>query len=329
MNKHYNLRFLHRVRFFFLTGLLLTTLTLLDCHAQTPTDGLMMPKGNLCLVGMYSHDRWTNYWEGTLKRENLNLGKVTTQSVTAMAALGITDRINLLVALPYIWTNASAGTLHGQRGLQDLSVNLKWQPLLQEVGPGKLSAFAVAGFSTPLSHYTPDFLPMSIGLGSTTASLKGIIHYRTHIGAFATVQAGYTRRNNVTLDRTSYYTDHLVFSDEVALSDMVDGSVRAGYLGAHLTAEAILSRQTTLGGFDIRRNDMPFVSNLMQATRLGANVIYRPKAAGPLSFQAGGAYKLQGRNMGQSTTVYAGLLYILPLWNKSDNPKNTFFQNNN
>ena len=56
-------------------------------RAQTPTDGLMMPAGNLCVVGMYSHDSWKNYWEGTLKRENLNLGTVTNQSVTAMAAM--------------------------------------------------------------------------------------------------------------------------------------------------------------------------------------------------------------------------------------------------
>ncbi|MES2733876.1 MAG: hypothetical protein V4714_19165 [Bacteroidota bacterium] len=298
-------------------------------QAQTPTDGLMMPAGNLCAVGMYSHDSWKNYWEGSLKRENLNLGTVTTQSVTAMAALGVTDKINVLVAVPYVWTKASAGTLHGQSGLQDLVLNLKWQALQKESAFGKLSLYAVAGFSTPASNYTPDFQPMSIGMGSTTGSLKGIVHYRTKFGAFVTLQGGYTVRNNIKLDRASYFTDHLIFSNQVAMPNVIDGSVRAGYLGPRLTAEAVLSRFTPLDGFDIRRNDMPFPSNLMQATRVGANFIWRPRFAGPLSFQTGFNYTTHGRNMGQSTTVYGGLLYIFQLWKKSTDPKDTFFQNNN
>ena len=48
--------------------------------SQTPTDGLMMDKGNLCTGFMYTFDQWKNYWEGDLKRENGNIGKITTQS---------------------------------------------------------------------------------------------------------------------------------------------------------------------------------------------------------------------------------------------------------
>jgi hypothetical protein len=311
----------------FTLGLLLNAAQ--SVQAQTPTDGLMMSAGNLCTVGMYSHDSWKYYWEGTLRRENLNIGQVTTQSVTAMAALGVNDKLNIMVALPYVWTAASAGTLNGQRGLQDLSLNVKWRAIEQELGPGKLSAFTVAGLSTPASNYTPDFLPLSLGMGASTASLRGILHYRSNGGAFITAQAGYTRRNNITLDRSSYYTDRLVFSNEVAMPDVVDGSVRAGYLGPVWTAEAILSRFTTMGGFDIRRNDMPFPSNLMQATRIGANFVYRPKFSKALSFQAGISGTTHGRNMGQSITSYGGVLYIFQLWKKSADPKNTFFENNN
>lgn len=297
--------------------------------AQTPTDGLMMSEGNICVVGMYSHDSWKNYWEGNLKRENLNIGTITTQSVTAMAALGITKKLNLMVSLPYIWTSASAGTMHGQRGIQDLSVNLKWKALEKQSDFGKLSLFAVGGFSLPASKYTPDFLPLSIGSASRTGSVKGVMHYRAKFGAFITAQAGYTVRDNIKLDRNSYYTDHLILSNEVALPNVADGSIRAGYLVKHLIAEAILGRSTALSGHDIRRNDAPFPSNRMQATRLGISVTYRPQSIKGLSFQAGANYTTHGRNVGQSTTAYGGILYIIQLWQKSPDAKATFFQNNN
>ena len=40
-------------------------------HAQSPTDGLMMPKGNLCHLVQYTHSSWDHYWEGDLNRVNL------------------------------------------------------------------------------------------------------------------------------------------------------------------------------------------------------------------------------------------------------------------
>ncbi len=58
--------------------------------AQTLTDGLMMPQRNLCTGFLYANDQWKNYWEGTRMRDNLNLGKVTTQSIMWMGAYGIT-----------------------------------------------------------------------------------------------------------------------------------------------------------------------------------------------------------------------------------------------
>jgi hypothetical protein len=38
-------------------------------RAQTLTDGLMMPKNAFCTGFMYTHDSWTEYWEGELKRK--------------------------------------------------------------------------------------------------------------------------------------------------------------------------------------------------------------------------------------------------------------------
>jgi hypothetical protein len=278
--------------------------------AQTPADGLMMSKGSICTVALYSRDSWEQYWEGPLKRQNANIGTVATESFHLMAAAGITKKLNLIMDLPYVRTHISAGTLRGMRGVQDLSMALKWQAYTAEVYGGKFSAFGVAGFSTPLGNYVKDYLPASIGFGSTTGSLRGTLHYKTRIGFFVTANAGYTRRSNIQIDRNSYFTDRMVYSDEVWMPNVADGSVRAGFLNRHVQAEAILSRFTTLGGFDITRNNMPFPSNLMQATRLGVNAVYRPGYLKNFSFNAGASYATHGRNVGQSSMVYGGLQYV-------------------
>ena len=119
--------------------------------AQTDMDAIMMEKNAFCVGPMYSYSSWKNYWEGTLKRENLNLGKVSTQMFGLMGNYGITRKLNALFSVPYVKTKASAGTLHGMDGIQDLSLFLKWKPFEKKLGDGKLSLFGIAGVSFPLS----------------------------------------------------------------------------------------------------------------------------------------------------------------------------------
>src|SRR4026209_2651728 len=89
-------------------------------NAQTDMDAIMMEKNAFCVGPMYSYSSWKNYWEGTLKRENLNLGKVTTQMYGLMGNYGVTRKLNALFSVPYVRTKASAGTLQGMKGVQDL-----------------------------------------------------------------------------------------------------------------------------------------------------------------------------------------------------------------
>jgi hypothetical protein len=282
--------------------------------AQTATDGLMMAKGQVCVMAVYTHDRWQEYWEGTLKRENYNIGKVTTQSLGVMAAAGITKHVNIMASLPYVSTHASAGTLNGRQGFQDASVAVKVRPFEKDVLAGKLSAMTVIGFSTPVSKYVADYLPMSIGLRSTTGSARGIIHYKHKTGIFTTIQAGYIRRSNITIDRYAYYTDRQYTTNEVWMPDVANYSARAGYYSKKLIAEAWVDHMQTLGGTDIRRNDMPFPSNRMIATRVGVMGTYRLPFVKNLSVLSSVGYTVAGRNMGQSTSISGGLSYIIDAW---------------
>jgi hypothetical protein len=93
-----------------------------------------------------------------------------------------------------------------------------------------------------------------------------------------------------------------------------------------LIAEAVLNNWTTLGGFDITRNNMPFPSNKMNATMAGVNIKYVLPSLPQLSIVAGGMHTVAGRNVGQATTVYGSFFYVLDLSRKtksSDQSSNT------
>ena len=280
--------------------------------AQTFTDGLMMPKKDLCTGFIYSNDSWKKYWEGTLNRENGNIGTVSTKSVAWMGAYGITDKLNVIAVVPYVWTHASQGTLADMKGLQDLTIGAKYNFLKQTIGTGDLSMFAVGSYSTPLSDYTPDFLPLSIGLAAQKLAVRFTTHYKLSSGWYATGNLGYIWRSNVTIDRPAYYTDgQQTLSDEVWMPNVLDYSFNVGYLKNGLQAFIGYTQQNTLGGGDIRRQDMPFVSNRMNFSKIDATVKYFIPKINSLAVWAGVGYTVTGRNTGQSTYYMGGFLYTL------------------
>jgi hypothetical protein len=278
--------------------------------AQTITDGVMMPKQDLCTGFVYEHDRWSSYWEGTLKRDNQNIGTLTTRSVTWMGSYGLTDDINVIAMVPYVSTSASLGVLKGIHGVQDLSLAVKYRGPRARVGRGSLRAFAVASVAGPLTDYTPDFYPLSIGSHSRRLAGRLTLSYTEKRGLYVDASGAYTWRDDVTLDRSSYYTDgHLYYSDQVDMPGVVDYTIRAGYNGRRIKAPVSYSWQHTLGGGDIRRQDMPFVSNRMNASRLEATLSYSVPRLENLAVKLGAARTLTGRNVGQSTTFQTGILY--------------------
>ncbi len=279
-------------------------------NAQTEIDGIMMAKNNLCIGPMYGYSSWKNYWEGTLKRENLNLGTVSTQMISVMGNYGITNKLNILFGAPYITTKASAGTLHSQKGIQDGSLWLKWMPVERKLGNGDLSLYGIAGVSAPLSKYVADYLPLSIGLRSKTFSLRAMGDYQLG-NFFVTASAAYVFRDNIRIDRDAYYTTQMHYTNEVSMPNVFTYNIRAGYRSLNFIAEAFLDNMITQGGFDITRNNMPFPSNTMNAMRLGAWLKYELNKPKGLSFIATGNYVVSGRNVGQATTIGGGIFQII------------------
>jgi len=278
--------------------------------AQTDLDAIMMNKKQFCQGLTYDYSSWDHYWEGTFKRDNENLGTVSSQMLMYMPNYGITNDLNVMASVPYAWTKASQGTLHGMEGMQDLSVSVKWKPLTKSFGKNQFSLITVGSFSTPLSDYVIEFLPMSIGLGSTNLTARGMIDYRR--GRFTvTGSAAYTWRSNVKLDKDSYYDTELHLTDEIEMPNVTLYQLRTGYRGRYLIAEALLTKMITLGGYDITKNNGQLYPNLrMNSTMVGANIKYTIKSFTNLSVVAGGNFTIAGRNVGQSTAFNVGAFYV-------------------
>lgn len=286
-------------------------------NAQTEIDGIMMGKKQLCTGAVYQYNAWNTYWEGSFKRDNPNLGTVSGNAFSVNANYGITDKLNLIVGLPYITTHASAGTLKGQKGLQDFSATLKYMPIEKTIGKATYSLYTIAGLSVPTSNYVADFLPLSIGLRSKTGTFRLMGDYQR--GHFTTtLSAAYLKRAKITIDRNAYFTTEMIYSNEVAMPDIINVNLRMGYRSSRLIAEAILDNQVTQGGFDITKNNMPFPSNTMNALKIGMHSKYTFPKNQNLSVVGGFNHVLNGRNVGQTNAVYAGLFYIIN-FNKKTN----------
>ncbi|MFN4147774.1 MAG: hypothetical protein ACK4GN_18270 [Runella sp.] len=294
-------------RFYKKLGLIALMAMPLLSQAQMPHDAIYMPKKTACLAMTYSRSTWNEYWEGTLKRDNLNIGTHTTINYMPMVAAGITDRLNVIVGLPYIQTQASGGNLMWMQGFQDVSAWLKYK-FIDKKG---LSLHLAGGVSTPVSNYVPDFLPMSIGLGSRTATGRLILNYQHKSGLYFTGHGSYTYRTNIKVDRDAYQAFGRVFNtNEVFIPNAIDASARLGYLskGQKLQFEGFVERFECTSGDDIRRNDMPFPTNNMQMTALGGYAKFQPKRLG---VNARVAHVINGLNVGQATSYSVGLLYIV------------------
>ena len=304
---------------FHLSTVLFFSLVATLAKAQTVDDAVMMSKKQWCNGLTYMHSSWREYWEGTSKRENKNLGVVSTQSVMLMSNYGVSDKLNVIVTVPYVWTHASAGTLHGLKGFQDIDLDLKYEFFSKKIGKGTLSLIAVGSFSTPLTNYENDFMPMSIGLGSTNLTGRLTVDYQSGI-FFATLSSAYSWRSDVTIDRTSYYTDEIHYTNKVDMPNQLNSNLLFGIRKTNLTVQAVVMNMYTFGGFDIRKNDMPFVSNQMNMTSLGGHVKYFIPFVPNLELIGGADFvidvpqlRISGRNMGQSSTYTAGLYYVLSM----------------
>ena len=122
------------------------------------------------------------------------------------------------------------GDLQGMSGFQDATLALKYNVLRREGGLGRFRAFVVGAAAAPLTDYTPDFYPLSIGSASKRLHARGTLSLDGGAGWFVEGSAGYTWRDNVELDRPSYFTNGQLFlTNVVAMPNVFDYTISAGW----------------------------------------------------------------------------------------------------
>lgn len=288
--------------------------------AQTIDDGVMIPRNTVFTGVLYTHDSWDHYWEGPLNRVNGNLGTVSTQTTALTGNYGVLDRLNVLATAPYMWTNASQGVLSGMQGWQDITLAAKYKVLSKAVrDSGSVTIFGVAYGGFPLTNYQPDFQPMSIGLGSSRVGARSTVNIESKRGWFLTSTAAYTWRTDVTIDAPYYFTNNQLFlTSDVKMPSVVDYSMSPGYSRKGIMAQFTFTKLITRGGADsgdIRRQDIPFISNRVISSKVGGVVMYPLPIHGlrNTSFRLEYSHVVDGRNVGQANTVTLGLLETLSL----------------
>ncbi|MFN3589183.1 MAG: hypothetical protein ACK4UP_07350 [Spirosomataceae bacterium] len=276
--------------------------TTLFCTAQTAKDHLFMPKKQICLLSSVESMRWNTYWEGNLYRDNPNIGTHKRTAFHQMAAIGITDRLNLLAHLPYVSTQNSAGNLMGQSGWQDVQAHLKYL-----ISKGKSTQLiGIIGGGLPTHRYNAEFQPMSIGAGCSFLSSRLVLTHSVR-SFYVTGYSGFQRNGISRLDRNAYLLgDQLIYSSRVQVPDIIDLGVKIGRYKNGFQAEIGAESFFCPTGDNIARNGMPALTNKRSGVYIHGFLRYQPKNLGVILTMN---QTLTGRNNARSTGIQTGILY--------------------
>lgn len=291
--------------------ILIPFIGLTDLKSQTPSDALMMKKNELCIALIYQHDTWDEYWEGTLLRNNQNIGVLTRNMVIPMFAYGISSKFNIIASLPYVSTEASGGQMVGASGLQDFSIFAKYSPFELKRESGSLSTFVTGGFSLPVSTYLSDYMPFSLGLGTQEFSLRGIFKYEHKSSLYLRGSYAYLHRTTTEAERDYYYADGSYYTTTMDVPSASNAELALGgwLFKRALQLEAGYITQTSLSGDDIRRQNAGQPTNKMDVSTINGRLRYFPSILQGSSIMFGYTDVLSGRNVGKSTIISGGLTY--------------------
>jgi hypothetical protein len=279
--------------------------------AQTPLDGLMMPKGEICLAIVYENTTWDRYWEGSTIRVNQNIGNFTRQMGMPMIVGGITDKVNVILSLPYVKTAASAGQLTGVQGIQDFGISVKALLLEKSIGKGKLTGFSNLSLSTPASNYLSDYMPFSLGFGANELGIRAIGKYELDKGPYFRASYAYLNRGTTQADREYYFSNGSFYTSTMDVPDAFQGQVTVGswMFNKKLRVEASLTTIRSASGDDIRTYCMPLPTNKVDFDRVEGFAQYYFKTNGGFGLIASYQKAISGRNMGQFSGYGLGITY--------------------
>lgn len=298
-------------------------------RAQSPTDALMMPDRNACILLGYDYGTFDRYWEGAFLRENQTIATVQQETFLPMAAVNVVSNLDAYLSLPYISTASSepnGGRFAGAEGFQDIGLALKYKALDKPLGAASFRLFAGAGFSTPLTNYLSDYRPYSIGFGAPEFSLRLMPHYEWNNGLYLRGMASHLWRGYTKAERDYYYADGSYYTAwmDVPNAWNFQGVVGKWFFGYRLKVEGTYTTLRSTGGDDIRSYNAPQPTNKTEFDRLGLSAQYYFKnTLKGLGFIAYHNRVVNGRNVPKVYSTGFGLTYQFNyISNKNDDQAN-------
>lgn len=271
--------------------------------AQSPVSGFMKSAGEGAVVVSYSHESYDRVFLVPMEVDGVPVfNEVNISSISLFSEVGITDRLNLILNLPYVETegNASEAVLQNngfentRSGIQDVKIYAKYNFHTLNTGSSTLDLMGAIGLETPLGDYRADEgLQSIIAIGNESSSFNmlGIATFKTEYGLFATGQAGYSFRGNS--------APHALITE-----------FKLGYADSKFYVDAYVANQLSeKDGVDILGEGFEgfFPATRVNYTRVGVNA-YAPLTGG-IGLTAGANTYVAGRNIGKATGFYGGLVY--------------------
>ncbi len=293
---------------------MLMLFTAVHVQGQTPTDALMMPSKDICILLGYDAGQFDQYWEGDLLRKNETIATVHRTTILPMAAIGIFDDLNVYVGLPHVKTKSSepnGGKFQGAKGFQDIMFALKYRALEKTLGPGNLSLFTTLGYSTPATNYLSDYMPYSLGFGAPELSLRGIAKYQLNNGIYVRGMVAHLWRGYTEAERDYYYNNGSYYT---ALMDVpnawnFEAVIGKWFLDNKLKFELNYTGLQSTSGDNIRAYNAAQPTNKVKFDRIGVAVQYYFPFIKGLGVLAYHSRVVNGLNTAKFSNTGAGLTY--------------------
>jgi len=241
---------------------------------QGAIDGFLKGKKETDIALTYSYENYNQYWFGDVKEDR----ELTTESMSFFLAHGFNKYVNLIVSVPYIWSETESS-------LQDAILAVKFRNKLTTYDRGQLSKISSIGFSFPLSDYDID-AENPIGEKAVTFMLRHLYQYQSNDGWFVHLQSGFDFR----LVPLTKFAIPVIF--------------RFGFAAEKFYVD---------GWFDILHTLNSGVNQTIVAgegsrfLKIGGTFYYGINSH--FGVFVGGAHFLTGRNIGQASRLNVGVVY--------------------
>lgn len=288
--------------------------TLTPAHSQTPSDALMMPAKNACVLANYDFGKFDQYWESDRLRGNLTIATVKRTMVLPMVAVGISNKLNFFVGVPYVKTlstDPNGGKFAGAQGFQDLVLALKYEAIKKVTPKGELSVLGTVGYSTPITNYLPDYMPYSLGFGAPEVALRGIVQYQMKQGLYFRASLAHLWRGYAEAERDYYYNNGSYYTPwmDVPNAWTAEGVLGAWLLNYSLRVELSYSGLQSTSGDDIRAYSAPQPTNRVDMQRAGLMMQYYLPPAKKLGVLVYHSRVLNGLNAPKINNTGVGITY--------------------